>query len=117
MCVCPMRPSLPSRRNSLTALPTYNMTIPLQLETMSNAARHTHWCWPFIDLKSRNGTSLKSPDCIVSDPHSFFRYCKSEVANGKTGSTIYVVARSVYGCSATRAAYRQGCPPFTKCHE
>jgi len=46
---------------------------------------------------------------------SFFKYCKSDVANGKTGSTIYVGAPIGTAAGLTALLTRKAAPPFNQC--
>ena len=46
---------------------------------------------------------------------SFFKYCKSDVANGKTGSTIYVGAPIGTAAALTALLTGKAAPPFNEC--
>ncbi len=46
---------------------------------------------------------------------SFFKYCKSEVANGATGSTIYVGAPIGTAAALTALLTGKAAPAFNEC--
>ena len=80
----------------------------------AGAERTGHLLLPDHDASSGSGQGYQILGPYPCDK-SFFKYCKSDVANGKTGSTIYVGAPIGTAAALTALLTGKPAPPFNEC--